>query len=469
MKYDDENIPFDRCVKVQRWNSSRFDTVLLWDALDCELWTMGAPIGDINNTKSITETHKKSHMKQQFINAKNLLGPMTLKSCVKYYRDKSEHKDIFPYDIINTKNWNEGFMKTEPFEYEDFKSQLKGGYSITKYKYDQYLVNFKIFTNSKKQVYYSDFDRNTDNSNQNPNAKPFALTAEQWKNKCYHYKQQDYKADRKTNKNVAADDYDYYKNLFERSVQSICSAKFTYDKLPSSDRQVNELPHMKDNCFPACVSCNIAPVNRDSIIASLHIKMRQIIEIENKEEMIVEYMYSQAQKHQLSITKKDRKLTTILDTNGFIITDYEAIAVFKKNAAQEPFKFYKLIINSSYGYDTLNTEKFGKIKMLDKAGTFIAQHHPNHMGTKLISANTFAVQTKPKTATCFTSIQSGVFTLDNAKYWYLNYIYNFMYKYLDRKRFQFVLADTDSIYIAVAGDPAKDCHQQFESIVTDKL
>ncbi|KAA6381338.1 MAG: hypothetical protein EZS28_023136 [Streblomastix strix] len=177
------------------------------------------------------------------------------------------------------------------------------------------------------------------------------------------------------------------------------------------------------------------------------------IEIENKEEVIGEYIY----------------------------------CFFEKNAAYEPFvrtmmnfriqailtgstkeKFYKIIINASYGYDTLNTEKFGKIKMLDKADTFIAQHPPNHIGTRLISANTFAIQIKLKTATCFTSIQSGVFTLDNAKYWYLNYIYNFMYKCLDLNRFHFVLADTDSIYIAVAGDPNKDCHQQFESIVTDK-
>ncbi|KAA6367173.1 MAG: hypothetical protein EZS28_037301, partial [Streblomastix strix] len=128
-------------------------------------------------------------------------------------------------------------------------------------------------------------------------------------------------------------------------------------------------------------------------------------------------------------------------------------------------KFYKLIINASYGYDTLNTEKFGKIKMLDKADTFIAQHHPNHIGTRRINANTFAVQTKPKTATCFTSIQSGVFTLDNAKYWYLNYIYNFMYKCLDRKRFHFVLADTDSIYIAIAGNPTKDYIYDYKKIL----
>ncbi|KAA6385686.1 MAG: hypothetical protein EZS28_018788 [Streblomastix strix] len=39
---------------------------------------------------------------------------------------------------------------------------------------------------------------------------------------------------------------------------------------------------------------------------------------------------------------------------------------------------------------------------------------------------------------------------------------------IDRKRFHFVLADTDSIYVAIAGDPNKDYHQQFESIVTDK-
>ncbi|KAA6387549.1 MAG: hypothetical protein EZS28_016928, partial [Streblomastix strix] len=482
----------------------------------------------------------------------------------------------------------------------------------------------KFNLESDKQTYYSDFDINADYSNPNPNAKPFELTAGYWKNKCYHYKQQDYKAGRETQKNVTADDYSYYKKLFKTSVCSNCSAKFTYDNHPSLDRQDNELPHTKDNCLPACVSCNIAHVNRDPKIASLHIKIRQYaiknnlpmtlsveriyklirecitgglaavfhreniagkthineltydeqsnkvisqdnenvvthvfaldgnslypssyssvknenipytnhriymagrsrfysekpyvikncieqrkdifvakvkgyfpksednnllplppifrnIEIENKEDVIGEYMYSQAQKYSLPMTKKDRKLTTLLDTNGqfmvfnnyylqllidlgFIITDYKSIAAFEKNTAYEPFvrtmmnlriqailagsskeKFQKLIINAFYGYDTLNTEKFNKLNLLDKADTFIAQHHPNHIGTRNISANTFAVQIKPKTVTCFTSLQSGVFILDNAKYWYLNYICNFMYKCLDRKRFHFVLADT---------------------------
>ncbi|KAA6372559.1 MAG: hypothetical protein EZS28_031914, partial [Streblomastix strix] len=610
---------FNLVVKIYTYHEE------LEGKIDCELWTMGVHIDDRNNTKSITVMHKKSHMKLQFIDAENLFGPMTLKSCVKDYGDKSKHKDVFPYEIINSNNWKELLVKTEPFEQEDLKSQLKGGYSIIKDEYDQYLVDFKKFTNrlnylkyykinnteimvkplmnlidafeqfyfdvlhnisiascayatrhysiyflsqfnleSDKQVYYEDFDITADYSNPNSKAKPFVLTAGFWKNKCYHYKQQDYKVGTETKKNVTVDDYDYYKKLFETSVCSKCSAKFTYDNPPSLDRQNSELPHTKDNCLPECVSCNIAHANRDPKITSLHIKMRQYaikhnlpmtigdekiyrllqecitgglaavfnreniaviilvlihqqknenihytdqrmymagrsrfysekpyvikncidqgkdifvakvkgyfpkseynnllallpifrnIEIENKEKVIGEYMYSQAQNHSLPMTQKDRKLTTLLDTNGqfmvfnnyylwllidlgFIITDYKAIAVFEKIAAYEPFvmtmmnlriqpilagsskeKFYKLIINASYDYNTLNSEKFGKIKMLDKADTFIAQLHPNH---------------------------------------------------IDRKRFHFVLTDTDSIYIAIAGDKDKDCHQQFEAIVTDK-
>ncbi|KAA6364852.1 MAG: hypothetical protein EZS28_039621 [Streblomastix strix] len=123
---------FESAEQIYQCMNSRFDIALLWDALDCELWSMSAPIGNLNNTKSITVTHKKSHMKLQFIDAQNLFGPMTLKACVKDYGDKSEHKDVFPYEIINSSNWKEVLVKTEPFEYEDFKSQLKGGYSITK-------------------------------------------------------------------------------------------------------------------------------------------------------------------------------------------------------------------------------------------------------------------------------------------------------------------------------------------------
>ncbi|KAA6389773.1 MAG: hypothetical protein EZS28_014699 [Streblomastix strix] len=151
----------------------------------------------------------------------------------------------------------------------------------------------------------------------------------------------------------------------------------------------------------------------------------------------------------------------------FITTDNKAIAVLEKNTVYEPFvrtmmniriqaifagsseeKFCKLLIKASYRFNTLYTEKFGKIKLLDKADTFIAYHHLSHIDTRRINAKIFAVQFNPKAATCFTSLLTG--------------------KCLDRKPLHFVLADTESIQIAIAGDPNKNYHQQFESIVTDK-
>ncbi|KAA6396568.1 MAG: hypothetical protein EZS28_007901 [Streblomastix strix] len=393
MKYDDENIPFDRCIKVLRWNSSRFDIALLWDALDCELWTMGVPIGDLNNTKSITVTHKKSHMKLQFIDAENLFGPMTLKACVIDYGDKTEHKGGLAA-VFHREN-------------------TAGRTYINELTYDE--QQNKVISQDNENVVTHVFVLDGNSRSRFCSEKPYVI------------------------KNCI----DQRKDIFIAKVKGYIS-KSEYNKIFA-----------------------LPPIFRN-------------IEIENKEEVIGEYMYSQAQKHSLPMTKKDRKQTTLVETNGqfmvfnndqlwlfidlgFIITEYKAIAVFEKNTAYEPFvrtimnlriqailagsskeKFQKLKINASFGYDTLNTEKFGKIKLSDRADTFIAQHHHNHIGTRRISANTFAVQIKPKTATCFTSLQS------------------------DRKRFHFVLAETDSICIAIAGDPNKDCHQQFESIVTDK-
>ncbi|KAA6356577.1 MAG: hypothetical protein EZS28_047896, partial [Streblomastix strix] len=93
-------------------------------------------------------------MKLQFNYAENLFGPMTLQACIKDCDDKSEHKDVFPYEIINSNNWKEVLMKTEPFEYEDFNSKHKGRYSFTKDEDDQYLIDFKRFTNRLDYLKY---------------------------------------------------------------------------------------------------------------------------------------------------------------------------------------------------------------------------------------------------------------------------------------------------------------------------
>jgi DNA polymerase elongation subunit (family B) len=74
----------------------------------------------------------------------------------------------------------------------------------------------------------------------------------------------------------------------------------------------------------------------------------------------------------------------------------------------------------------------------------------------------------PKTFSCDTAIIQGFFTLDNAKFWYLNFIYNFMYKCLDKTRFHFIEGDTDSMYFAISGNSEEDNNQGFKHIISDE-
>jgi hypothetical protein len=108
--------------------------------------------------------------------------------------------------------------------------------------------------------------------------------------------------------------------------------------------------------------------------------------------------------------------------------------------------FCRINMNSSYGYDIMNEEHFAKITVMDKRRTELAQIRPNYMSTRKLNDNSFLMQHLPKTYRCSTPIVCGFFTLDNAKYWYLNFIYNFMTRAFDMSRMHFVEGDTDSMY-----------------------
>jgi hypothetical protein len=69
---------------------------------------------------------------------------------------------------------------------------------------------------------------------------------------------------------------------------------------------------------------------------------------------------------------------------------------------------------------------------------------------------------------CQTCIQEAGFTLDNAKYWYLNFYYNFITKAIDMNRVHVTNLDTDSIYFAVAGDINEGYNQAFKHVIKDQ-
>jgi hypothetical protein len=130
-------------------------------------------------------------------------------------------------------------------------------------------------------------------------------------------------------------------------------------------------------------------------------------------------------------------------------------------------QFCKTSLNGSYGYDGMNTEKFVRTKVKNESQTYLAQIFDSFVSTRSLSDNQYLVTYNPKTFRCDTCLQESYFTLDNAKFWYLNFVYNFMYKCLDMNRMHFIEGDTDSAYWAVAGDSNENYQQGFKYVIRE--
>ena len=116
----------------------------------------------------------------------------------------------------------------------------------------------------------------------------------------------------------------------------------------------------------------------------------------------------------------------------------------------------------------MNSEKFSKVKICDanKAYQYIISQ--TYMGGAQLSDNTFLIQQSPKSYHCNTCIQESLWTLDNAKFWYLTFYYDFMNNCFDMDRLHFIEGDTDSAYFAVAGNPNEGPEQLFDYVIKNK-
>ncbi|KAA6366516.1 MAG: hypothetical protein EZS28_037958 [Streblomastix strix] len=96
-------------------------------------------------------------------------------------------------------------------------------------------------------------------------------------------------------------------------------------------------------------------------------------------------------------------------------------------------------MNSSYGSDGMNTEKYTEIKVMDKKGALKAHLSNTFMDEQQLSDNAYAVQMNPETCTSF-----------------------------DMEKMHFVEGDTDSAYWAVSGSADAGHLQQFNYVIKDK-
>ena len=231
------------------------------------------------------------------------------------------------------------------------------------------------------------------------------------------------------------------------------------------------------------------------------------VEVNLSKEVLGENMYNYLKENGMSTDGKSKKLTMLMSTHPecatdtesgymsfssyylwflmdrchFVIEDIRYIVTFTKHIGFNSFvttfmeerqkaihddnkgmeMFCKISLNGSYGYDGMNAEKWTKSKIYNKDRTFTTQLSDLFLATRKISDDSFIVEQESKTYGCNTCLQEAFFTLDNAKYWYLNFVYNFMEKAFDMSRIHYVEGDTDSMYWAISGS-------SFQDVIKDK-
>ena len=177
----------------------------------------------------------------------------------------------------------------------------------------------------------------------------------------------------------------------------------------------------------------------------------------------------------------------LIDTFGFVVEDVQWIATFTKHDKFNNFVndcmtrrqeakinkdkvgdlHFKNMMNSSYGYDSMRTDKYNKIEIVSKRKAFDANRNPYHLDTVDLGNNKYLIVKQCQSYKIDTPIHCAAFTLDNAKFWYLNFIYNFLNKCLDMNCVHFVEGDTDSQYWAVSGDVSDNSKQGFKYVIKD--
>ena len=344
-------------VTVFGYNSTRFDSNLFKEYLNYEYdnmkWT-------VDNTSLIGSP---SAMKQfiikwgmyglRFIDAQSFVSGGTLKqfgedfggesnsdddesNSVKDAADDDDNKKsklvkgVFPYEAINSDNFDDVLKKSEPFSHDDFYSYLNqknllddDGYEIylkdsekfktrwdyllsyndndvkmmikpidkliemnSKYGVDL-LSNLSLSRNASEIKYamaYKDFDPHVDYSIVNE-SNTFKPTLKWWEYKCDCYYKQDEEYNRKhkdssrdLDKCVSVDDFESFMKMYNDPLLGkchLCGEHFTYYNKPTLDRIDNEIGHELRNCKLACEVCNKIRSNSDLEVTRLRIQLKE--------------------------------------------------------------------------------------------------------------------------------------------------------------------------------------------------
>jgi hypothetical protein len=153
--------------------------------------------------------------------------------------------------------------------------------------------------------------------------------------------------------------------------------------------------------------------------------------------------------------------------NKFVNHFFDDRVKAKKEGDNSRAALDKDILNSSYGADVQNNEKFSSFKFLSREEDTKAHATGNFKHNHKVTDDLFIIENKSLSARCNKPLQSSYATLSNAKYWYLLFVYKFLFRCLDKSRMHFVYTDTDSYMWAIAGTGERT--KTLERLLGNKL
>ena len=139
----------------------------------------------------------------------------------------------------------------------------------------------------------------------------------------------------------------------------------------------------------------------------------------------------------------------------------ESVSTARRNGDVDPDKSIiadtmKLLGNSAYGKTVTNVDRHRDIKYCTEVGTSSHINNKRFRQLDVVAEDAYEVTSNKARVTYDLPLHIGFFVYQYAKLRMLQFYYDFIDRYVERPLYQYCEMDTDSAYIALAGDSIDD-------------
>ena len=139
----------------------------------------------------------------------------------------------------------------------------------------------------------------------------------------------------------------------------------------------------------------------------------------------------------------------------------ESVSTARRAGDEDPDKAIiadtmKLLGNSGYGKMLTNIDRNRNVQYCTKSGTSSLINNKRFRQLEVVTDNAYAMEMSKGVVTYTLPLHIGFFVYQYAKLRMLQFCYDFVDRYVERPLFQYCEMDTDSAYIALAGESIDD-------------